>query len=126
MSEQLPLRYHDPERAKRLWRIVRSAARLALDERGIKAAASDMGMTHSELSNKLEERDRHRLHGEDLAQVLLDDTTAHVLFALCDELGFERPQRKRELTPQDKLDKLNAVLDANPELAAVIRRKAGV
>lgn len=126
MSEQLAMRYRDPERAKRLWRIMRSAVRLSFEERGVKAAAQDMGMTHAELSNKLEERDRHRLHGDELAQAMIDDTTAHVLYALCDELGYERPQRKREVTPQEKLDKLNAVLDANPELAAVIRRRAGV
>lgn len=126
MTDQASFRWRDPERPRRLWRVIRSAVRLSMEQRGIKAAADDMGMTHSELSNKLEERDRHRLHGEELAQAMIDDTAASVLYAMCDELGYERPQRRRELSPQEKLDKLNAALDANPELASVIRRRAGV
>ena len=126
MSEQLELGYTDPERARAVWRAVLAAIKDAVDVRGVKSVAADWDVGHSLVSNKLSENDRHKLRPVELMDLFIGDSTGNALGVLCEELGYERPIRRRELSPQEKLDKLNAVLDANPDLAAVVRRRAGL
>lgn len=112
-------------RGEMVWRAVLDAMNDVVSSTGLKQAAYDLDAQPSALSHALSERDGHRPKAEWLARLVIKEGGERILEVLADACGYEL-QRKRELTPQEKLDKLNAVLDANPDIASVVRKKAGV
>lgn len=122
-DSQLPLEFRD------LWRDEDSAgrvlkeARAVAEEAGVKALASDLDMAHSELSKKLDEKDRNFLKPRELLGIMRRDHPGRVLRALAAELGYDIVKR-RELSAGEKLDKLTTEIERNPALARLLYEAA--
>jgi hypothetical protein len=71
--------------------------------RGKGEVAGALGMGFPTFSNALRDRNRSRFDAVELiAQMVLDDTGT-IIAELAEALGFDRVQRKRKLTPEQKL-----------------------
>jgi len=123
MAEQMGLEFNDRWRDAQISASVRKEVRAVVEEVGVKVVAADLDHGHSTLSQKLEEHERHYLRLDELVAIMRRDSTGRILRTLANALGFEVTKR-RELTAAEKLERIDSVLDQNPELAKVIRDKA--
>jgi hypothetical protein len=122
---QLSLIYDDDYRGNAVWAQLCAVMCDIVAEVGLKQAAADLDVQPSVLSHSLAERDGHRPKAEWVAKLALKPGGERIAAVLAEAQGFEI-QRKRELTAQEKLDRLNAELDRNPAVAAAIRKAAGL
>jgi hypothetical protein len=128
MTRQLELGYNDRERDHRAARRLREELRLVVDVEGAKSVASDLDKGATALLQELADSQRHHLKLADMIAIMRRDRHGEALAVLCDELGYERPTKKRVLEPGEKLERLEAALDQvlGTEAAELVRRRAGV
>jgi hypothetical protein len=107
---------------------VREAIKAYGREVGYKALAELWCCDESTVALKIDERSRHYVKPNELLAVLFADLRGSVIAAVCDEAGYERPERKRVLEPAEKLERLTGALGEllGPELLALALKKAGI
>lgn len=119
MTQQLPLGFNDRYRDTAISVAVRRELRAVADEVGLKALAADLDRGHSELRRAFDEDERHYLRLDEVVAIMRRDTTGRVLRVLAVELGYEVSKR-RELSADEKLERIQAELERNPALARVV------
>lgn len=125
MPEQLGLRYNDGYRFDEVWAELLDELRVIVATIGLKQVAYDLDVQPSALSHALAERDRHYVRADWLPYLVAKAPGDHVVELLASLRGLE-VQPVRELTPAEKLERIEKVLDANPDMGAVVRMKAGL
>jgi hypothetical protein len=125
---QLPLQLVDYDRAVMGAARVRRECRTVAEEIGPKELAAAWGTTEKIVLLKCDQRDRHYLKPEELADLMLRDRHMRILGVLNDVAGCEPPERKRVLEPGEKLARLDSTLDEmfGADVAELVRRKAGL
>jgi len=119
-AQQLEMAFGHRERSERIARELLGEARRVVEEDGVKSLAYEWDIGHSELGKKLDERDRHYLKPRELVEIMLRDKTGRVFEMLALALGYD-VQRRRELSPQEKLERLMLSLDrAGPAGRAIM------
>lgn len=106
---------------------LRSAVRSLAKEVGFKRLGDLWGgADEATVSQKVDEKNRHYMKPHELLAAMALDNSGGVLAVLCDELGYERPERKPD--PASEAERLRAALreTLSPEIAEVIERKAGL
>lgn len=126
VTEQLPMPYLDGWRLGALSQRLRDEVGRVVHIVGLQQVADDLGATYGYLSNVLSGRDRHYWRADWLLYLLAKDPTTGLLEVLA-EAGHCVVTRKRELTPAERLERMEDALTAlGPELAAEVRRRAGL
>lgn len=126
MTAQLTLSYNDAYLLAEQWRLIRSCIADIVTRVGHKQCAYDLDLPPSTLSKALAEEDRHPMHAQWLLYFLRHDTDGKLAALLVDLGGFEIV-RKRELSPLEKLDRIEAELAKYPpEFSMAFKRSAGV
>lgn len=128
MSAQLLLAMGDFDRAQLGAARIRRACRTVVEAVGAKTIADAWGCAERAVLLKVDQRERHYLHPEELLDLVLRDRHGRIVAELADVAGYEMPERKRVLEPGEKLARLEATLDEQlgAELAELVRRKAGL
>lgn len=107
LSLQLPAAY----RAAEKWPEVLDAIRNVCVDLGRGEVVEMLDCSPSYLKNALVERDRHNLKAKELVTLLAADRSGQILRLLADLNGFELAP-KRELTPEEKLERLQRTIRA--------------
>jgi hypothetical protein len=112
MNSQTSGEFGPNECARAWWRKVLHAVRGAVDSIGHKELAFHLDIAPSLLSEALHERERKHFQLRWLPVVLMLSDELHrvsILSALAEPAGYDLAKRRR-LTPQERLDKLESVV----------------
>lgn len=107
LSLQLPAAYRGEEK----WPEVLDAIRTVCTDLGRGEVVDLLDCSPSYLKNALVERDRHHLKAKELVKLVAADRAGVILRPLASLAGYELAP-KRELTPEEKLDRLQRTLRA--------------
>jgi hypothetical protein len=125
MPEQLSLRYNPRFARAEAWDELLDAVREVVRDVGLKQAAYDLDVQPSALAHALAERDRHYLRLEWLPYLAGNDNRLKIIRCIAAWAGLEVKPRQ-QLTAEEWQTRVERALDAVPELAEIVRRKAGV
>ena len=125
MVSQLELRYDPKYQASEHWHELLDELRAIVSAVGLKQVAYDLDRPPSELAHALAERDRHYLRAEWLPYLVTHAPSDRVVALIASWRGLEVQPRKT-LTPEERLRRLEGALETMPELAEVVKRKAGL
>lgn len=131
VQPEIPLRYRDedssePERERvALDRLLRAIAD-AVDEVGRKNVCYALGLTEQLLSKKLSGAEDKRPCFRILVYCVKHEKSGRLARAFTDYTGHTPLQREPELTPAERLSRLEGVLRSNPSVAAVVYGAAGL
>lgn len=126
MPRQLDLRY-DPRFARaEVWNNFLELIQASVSHIGLKQAAFDLDVQPSILAHALAERERHYLHLEWLHYFITTDTDDSIIEHIAAWRGLDVLPRQ-EITAEEWRTRVETALASMPpELAAVIKKKAGV
>lgn len=120
----LPMK--DLDRALRKGVRVRLALRAWAKDVGFKVVADLWGCDEATVSLKLDERNRHFVKVHEWLTAIEHDHKGGILAAICEEVGYETPERKQDpATEGDRLLAAAGELFA-PDVVELLRRKAGL
>jgi hypothetical protein len=125
MAEQLGLRYDARWQSRELWEELLDELRAIVAAVGLKQVAYDLDQPPSVLAHALAERDRHYLRAEWLPYLVMQSPGTRVVELIARWRGLE-VKAPAVMTPEEKLRRIEAALDALPELGELVRRKAKV
>lgn len=122
---QLSLRYNDRYRAHEVWQEILGEINTIVATIGLKQVAYDLDEQPSVLCKALKEVERHEIKGRWLLY-FVEHAQTPKLAQLLVKLGGWDLAPHAELTPAERLARLESALDANPDIGDAIRRKAGI
>lgn len=108
------------------WHEVLDVVNPVIGELGLKDVAFELDVAGTSISNAQHNSPRHPFHGRWLLYLILKDKSKRLIGALCRMAGG-RFVPDEPLTEAERLRRLEGALDQlDPDLASLIRRKAGV
>lgn len=125
--QQLSLNYDGRGYYDTVWADLLEEIRVIVGHIGLKQAAYDLDIQPSRLSHAISQRDRHNLKLEWLPY-LIDRAPNNEILDILARLRNCEVSRRAELTPEEKLERLQAALDQSlgPKIRDVIFEKAGL
>jgi hypothetical protein len=125
---QLPLVMRDRDRASLAAVRVREELKAVADKIGRKQLGDEWGCSETSVNGKLGDIGRHRIHLEEVVDLIIRDRDLRVLAELNELSGCEAPERKRVLDPGEKLQRIEEAAGElfGPDVLELLRRKAGL
>ena len=118
----------DVDRARLAAIKTREQLKVVADKIGRKQLGEDWSCGETAVSSKLNDIGRHRVHLEEVVDLMLRDRELRILSELCEMCGCEQPERKRVLEPGEKLARFEDAAQElfGSEVLELLKRKAGL
>lgn len=124
-AAQLPLRYNDRYRSLEAWQALLAEINTIVATIGLKQVAYDLDEQPSVICKALAERERHAVKAEWLPYLIEHSHSSHVIELLAGLRDLDVKPRV-ELSPAERLSRLDRALDEAGDIGNLIRRKAGL